>query len=157
MIEIERKFLVRSEHYKDQAQNQKSIKQGFLNSDAKRVVRVRIEDEQGTLTVKGPSKDGGISRFEWETNIPLKDAEKLLDLCERPLIEKIRYQIPVTDHTFEVDEFQGDNKGLVVAEIELSHREETFERPAWLGEEVTGKPEYYNSNLITHPYKNWKK
>ncbi len=147
MVEIERKFLVKSEAYKELASKKYRIVQGFLNSDPERVVRVRIKEDKGFLTVKGKSDVSGLTRFEWETEIPLADAESLLKICEEGLIDKIRYEVIVDGKTFEVDEFFGNHRGLTIAEIELEHTLETFKRPNWLGEEVTGQTQYYNSNL----------
>ena len=156
MVEIERKFLVESQAYKKLASKQYRIVQGFLSTHPERVVRVRIKADQGYLTIKGKSDASGLSRFEWENEIPLIEAEELLKICEENTIDKIRYEVIVGKHTFEVDEFFGDNKGLVVAEVELKDQLETFSRPDWLGREVTGEIHYYNSNLIKNPYKNWK-
>ncbi len=155
MIEIERKFLVTSDTYKSVASKKYRIVQGFLNSNSERVVRVRIKEDKGFLTVKGKSDVSGLSRFEWEIEIPLSDAENLLKICEKGVIDKIRYEVIIDGKTFEVDEFLGDNQGLVIAEIELKNPFETFKRPVWLGEEVTGKTQYYNSNLIINPYNKW--
>lgn len=155
LIEIERKFLVRSEAFKSQAFHKTHIIQGFLNSDKKRTVRIRITDNTGFLTIKGPSSQDGTSRFEWEKEIPKPDAEALLKLCEPGLINKMRYEIRSGNHVFEVDEFFGDNQGLIVAEVELGKVSETFKKPDWLGEEVTGQLKYYNSQLANHPYKDW--
>lgn len=156
MVEIERKFLVKSDAYKELASKKYRIVQGFLNSHPERVVRVRIKEEKGFLTVKGKSDVSGLTRFEWETEIPLADAENLLKICEEGNINKIRYEVIVEGKTFEVDEFFGTNKGLTVAEIELENQLETFKRPSWLGEEVTGQTQYYNSNLIINPYSKWE-
>ncbi len=155
MQEIERKFLVKSEAYKALATKQYRIVQGFLNSHPERVVRARLKENKGFLTVKGKSDSSGLSRFEWETEIPLEVVESLLKICEKDLIEKTRYEVIIEGKTFEVDEFYGENQGLVIAEIELQDKLETFKRPTWLGDEVTGQTNYYNSNLITNPYKNW--
>ncbi|GGG37518.1 CYTH domain-containing protein [Bizionia arctica] len=155
MIEIERKFLVKSHAFKDEAFKQIKIIQGFLNSNKERTVRIRLTDSLGFLTVKGLSDDAGLSRFEWEKEISKTDTEALLKLCEKGMIEKTRYLIKSGNHTFEVDEFYGDNEGLVVAEIELNHPTELFSKPTWLGEEVTGNIKYYNSQLSNHPYKTW--
>ncbi|MFA7445254.1 MAG: CYTH domain-containing protein [Flavobacteriaceae bacterium] len=155
MQEIERKFLVNSDVYKTLASKKYPIVQAFLNSDPERVVRVRLKADKGYLTVKGKSDASGLSRFEWETGISPQDVEKLLKICEKGIIEKIRYEVVVEGKTFEIDEFSGENQGLVIAEIELQSKLETFKRPVWLGEEVTGKPQYYNSNLIANPYKYW--
>lgn len=145
-----------SSGYKEKAIEQKKITQGFLNSAPERTVRVRILGDQGFLTVKGISKDGGLSRFEWEKEIPAREAESLLLLCEPGKIEKTRFKVKAGKHIFEVDEFYGDNEGLTIAEIELDEAEETFLKPSWLGEEVTGEKRYYNSQLARDPYKNWK-
>ena len=155
MIEIERKFLVTSEAYKEEAFQATRIVQGFLNTHPERTVRVRIKGEQGFLTVKGKSNKAGTTRTEWETEIPVHDAETLLALCEKKVVEKIRYEVHMGNHLFEIDEFLAANKGLVVAEIELSQEDETFEKPDWLGEEVTWIVAYYNSHLGKNPYKNW--
>jgi CYTH domain-containing protein len=156
MIEIERKFLVTSEAFKTEACNKTRIIQGFLNTDKERIVRVRLKDEKGFLTVKGKSSDGGVSRFEWERELSKDDAEALIKLCEPGVIDKIRYEVKVGNHLFEVDEFFGDNEGLIVAEVELSHVSEAFEEPKWLGEEVTGNTKYYNSQLSKKPFKVWE-
>lgn len=156
MVEIERKFLVLSDSYKKEAATQKRIVQGYLNSNPERTVRVRIKGDQGFLTIKGKSNDAGTIRMEWEKEIPLSDAEQLLTLCEKGAIDKIRYEIKSGIHTFEVDEFFGDNEGLTVAEIELSDENEAFEKPSWLGKEVTGDQRYYNSQLSNNPFKTWE-
>jgi len=156
MIEIERKFLVTSDDFKEEAQSATRIVQGFLNSDKERTVRVRIKDNQGFLTVKGASQDGGLSRFEWEKDISKEEAESLLMLCEEGIIDKIRYNVQVENHLFEVDEFRGENEGLVIAEVELNHVSEIFKKPSWLGKEVTGLSKYYNSQLSKNPFKYWK-
>jgi CYTH domain-containing protein len=157
MIEIERKFLVVSDVFKTEAIRKSHIIQGFLNSDKERTVRVRLKDDEGFLTVKGLSDDGGLSRFEWETKINKSEAEALLKLCEKGVIDKMRYEIPVGNHVFEVDEFFGDNEGLIIAEIELNDVNETFQKPNWLGEEVTGNIRYYNSQLSKQPFNTWNK
>lgn len=155
MQEIERKFLLSSSgDFKKEATRATKIVQGYLNSDPERTVRVRIKGEKAFLTIKGKSSESGLSRFEWEKEISVGEAEDLLPLCEPGAIEKIRYEIPFGNHIFEVDEFFGNNEGLILAEIELASEEEKFEKPAWLGEEVTGKKEFYNSYLSKHPYKN---
>lgn len=155
--EIERKFLVKGD-YKSQAFKQTAICQGYLNSAPERTVRVRIKGEKGFVTVKGAGNETGVSRFEWEKEIPVEDAKSLLALAEPGVIDKVRFLVRSTDgiHTWEVDEFHGENEGLVVAEVELSDENETFDRPDWLGEEVTGDPRYFNSMLKKNPYKNWK-
>lgn len=155
MIEIERKFLTLSNAFKEASKCSFRIKQGFLNTDPERTVRVRLKDEQGFLTVKGMSSEDGLSRFEWEKEIPRADAESLLELCEKGVIDKIRYEVDYENHTFEIDEFFGDNKGLIIAEIELDSESETFKKPHWLGEEVTGQIKYYNSQLSKQPFNTW--
>ncbi|WP_417865266.1 CYTH domain-containing protein [Xanthomarina gelatinilytica] len=155
MIEIERKFLVKNNSFKNEAFKRIHIKQGFLNSDKERTVRVRLTDSQGFLTVKGLSGNNGLSRFEWEKEISKTDAEALFELCEKGLIEKTRHLVEIGNHIFEIDEFFGDNEGLIIAEIELNHATELFKKPAWLGEEVTGNIKYYNSQLSKQPYKTW--
>lgn len=157
MIEIERKFLVKSDAYKEEATSIKRIVQGFLNTHPNRTVRVRIKGNNGFLTIKGISNEGGTSRFEWEQEIEVSEAEALLKLCEESVIEKVRYEIPVGAHRFEVDEFLGENEGLVIAEIELENENDPFERPKWLGEEVTGQLKYYNSLLSKKSYTSWKR
>lgn len=153
--EIERKFLVTAETYKSCAIQQYRIAQGYLSVDPERSVRIRLKANQGILTVKGGSSDDGTTRFEWEKEIPITDANALLELCLKPIIEKTRYEVSVGNHLFEVDEFYGDNVGLVVAEVELSSAEEQFDKPEWLGAEVTGEARYYNAKLSQHPFKNW--
>ncbi len=155
-IEVERKFLVKSDIYKREVKSRTKIIQGFLNTDPERTVRVRIRGDEGYLTVKGKSNATGTTRFEWEKEIRYKEAASLIDLCEPSVLEKIRFEVSVGKHIFEVDEFLGLNKGLVVAEIELQHENEAFEKPDWLGEEVTGQIKYYNSQLSKKPYSNWK-
>jgi CYTH domain-containing protein len=153
-IEIERKFLPAGDGWRGQG-TPTLMRQGYLVADAVRTVRVRIEGERAVITVKG--KSSGISRGEWEYEIPLADAAELLDgLCEQPLVEKVRHRIAHAGHTWEVDEFLGLNAGLVVAEIELGAEDEAFEKPAWVGAEVTGEKRYYNSNLIRLPYSRWQ-
>ena len=151
--EIERKFLVKGEAWRALARGV-AFRQGYLSTTQQRTVRVRIAGETGYLTIKGPSI--GASRSEFEYKIPLADAEAMLDdLCERPLIEKTRFAIPVDDVVWEVDEFEGENKGLIVAEVELSAEDQAVDLPDWVGEEVTGDSRYFNSNLIAKPYKDW--
>ncbi len=156
MIEIERKFLVTSEAFKLEAAKQYRIVQGFLNTHKARTVRVRLKGNQGYLTIKGESSQNGLSRFEWEKEISEQDAKSLLTLCEKGVIDKIRYEIILGKHTFEVDEFFGDNEGLIIAEIELSAEDESFLKPDWLGQEVTGQIKYYNSQLSKFPFTKWK-
>lgn len=155
MIEIERKFLVISEAYKKEAVKKTRITQGFLSTDPERTVRVRIKGNIGFLTVKGKSNSSGTSRFEWEKEIAIDEAKALLTLCQKGIIDKIRYEVKSNAHVYEIDEFFGDNSGLVVAEIELSSEEECFEKPYWLGVEVTGEVKYYNSQLSKTPFNAW--
>jgi adenylate cyclase len=157
MIEIERKFLVKSSDFKGQAFTQNQIAQGYLSSLPERTVRVRIKGKKGFLTIKGIGHHGGMSRFEWENEIPLDEAQELLKLCEKGKIEKTRYEIKLGKHVFEVDEFYGENEGLVMAEIELESETESFEKPDWLGEEVTNDERYYNAYLSKNPFKTWEK
>jgi adenylate cyclase len=157
MVEIERKFLVRSEEFKTQATKKFRIIQGFLNTHPERTVRIRIRGDQAFLTIKGKSSKNGLTRFEWEKEIPVVEAEELMKLCEPGLIEKMRYLVEIKEHTFEIDEFFGENQGLIVAEIELNSENEAFEKPEWLGEEVTGEVRYYNSQLSKNPFINWGK
>ena len=153
--EIEKKFLVAGE-FKESAKKATRITQGYLSSVPERTVRVRVKGEKGYIPVKGIGNDSGASRFEWEKEIPVEDVRDLLKICEPGVIDKTRYLVDCDGHTFEVDEFYGDNEGLVVAEVELSDENEAFTRPSWLGEEVTGDKKYYNSMLMKNPYKNWK-
>ncbi len=155
MIEIERKFLVNSDAYKSEAFKKTRISQGFLNTDKARTVRVRLKGDKGFITVKGQSSKDGLSRFEWEKEIPKDETQSLLKLCEPTIIDKMRYEIEVGNHIFEVDEFFKDNEGLVIAEVELKFENEVFEKPNWLGKEVTGTIKYYNSQLSKAPYKSW--
>ena len=154
-IEIERKFLVIDTSYKELSFQKKYIKQGFLNSDKNRVVRVRIINDKAFLTIKGVSNKSGTTRYEWEKEISLKEAEELLILCEKGIIEKYRYYHQVGDHVFEIDEFLGPNENLFIAEVEISFENESFEKPSYIGKEVTGQKEYYNSYLSKNPFKNW--
>ena len=156
MIEIERKFLVNSKSFKTEAFKDTRIIQGYVNSNQQRAVRVRLKGDVGYLTIKGESSKNGLSRFEWEKEISKSEAKDLLKLCESGVIDKIRYEVKVGKHIFEVDEFFGDNKGLIVAEVELNDENETFEKPEWLGEEVSGQIKYYNSQLSKQPYNTWE-
>lgn len=155
--EIERKFLVLNNNFITKAYDEEKIKQGYLSSNPERTVRVRLKGESAYLTIKGKSSDDGVSRYEWEREIRVSDAEELLLLCEPGLIEKTRYYVLVGDNVFEVDVFVGDNEGLIVAELELADESEQFSRPEWLGEEVTGDKKYYNAELALKPYKEWGK
>lgn len=153
--EIERKFLVCGD-YKSHAKMNARIVQGYLSSVPQRTVRVRTKGERAYLTIKGEGDERGISRYEWEREIPFDEAVELLELCESGTIDKTRYVIRHGGHVFEVDEFHGRNEGLTVAEIELESEDEPFDRPDWLGEEVTGDDRYYNAMLTKNPYKEWK-
>ena len=153
--EIERKFLVEDDSYKQMASSSSRIVQGYICRTSGRTVRVRIRGGKGYLTIKGPSLDGGISRYEWEHEIPVDEARELMQLCESGVIDKVRYLVPFEGHIFEVDEFFGDNEGLVMAEVELEAVDEAFERPPFLGKEVTGDRRYCNSCLTEHPFKEW--
>ncbi|MBW2960228.1 CYTH domain-containing protein [Mesonia aestuariivivens] len=157
MLEIERKFLVQNQDFKIEAFQSFEIKQGYLNSHPERTTRIRIKELEAFITVKGKSSENGLSRFEWEKEINLKDAEALLKLCESGKIEKTRYLIKSGNHTFEVDEFYGQNQGLIVAEVEMKSEEDEVILPKWLGKEVTGEQKYYNSALTQHPYCSWEK
>ncbi len=154
--EIERKFLVKGE-YKSLAFGQNRIVQGYISSTRGRTVRVRLCNERGFLTIKGAADATGISRYEWEKELSLQEAEELMKLCEPGLISKTRYLISYGKHLFEVDEFDGENEGLVVAEVELASEDEPIEKPDFIGQEVTGDVRYYNSQLRKHPYKSWPK
>ncbi len=152
--EIEKKFLVKGEFKKYSAKATR-ITQGYLSSAPERTVRVRIKGDKGFITVKGIGSASGASRFEWEKEIPVGEVEQLLAICEPGVIDKTRYLVKSGNHTFEVDEFYGENDGLVMAEIELSDENEVFVKPDWLGEEVTGDVRYYNSMLMKNPFKRW--
>ena len=154
-LEIERKFLVKNDDFKKVYYQKTAIKQGYLNSDKNRTVRIRITDDKAFITIKGKSNKTGTTRFEWEKEIGISEAEQLLVLCEPSIIDKTRFLVKSEQHVFEVDEFYGDNNGLVVAEIELNSEYESFKKPTWLGKEVTGDLKYYNSSLSKIPFKNW--
>ena len=152
-VEIERKFLVREASWKSMGQGV-LLRQGYLSSAPERIVRVRIEGDKAMLTIKG--RTAGMTRSEWEYPIPVEDAQLMLDsLCERPIIEKKRYRIPYEGMLWEVDEFFGENAGLVVAEIELESESQIFAKPDWIGDEVTHDARYFNANLLRHPYSRW--
>lgn len=153
--EIERKFLVKSDAFKEKAVAKTRITQGYLSSVPERTVRVRVKGDKGFLTIKGIGNESGASRYEWEKEIPLAEVQQLLKMCEPGVIDKTRFNVKSGPHIFEVDEFYGDNEGLIVAEIELSSEVENFKKPSWLGEEVTGQVKYYNSMLMKNPYKSW--
>ncbi len=152
--EIERKFLVLGDDYKKMAVGLK-CRQGYIHSGSGRTVRVRTMNDRAFLTIKGAGS--GISRLEYEYDIPMKDASEMLELlCEKPLIEKVRYKVPFAGFTWEVDEFFGENLGLVLAEIELEHEAQSFQKPAWIGAEVSGEARYYNASLVRMPYSSWQ-
>ena len=152
--EIERKFLVAGD-FKPFARKAIRITQGYLCSVPERTVRVRIKGDRGFITIKGIGSASGASRYEWEKEIPVAEALELLQICEPGVIDKMRYLVEVGEHTYEVDEFYGDNEGLTLAEVELTSEDEVFEKPEWLGKEVTGDVKYYNSMLMKNPYKTW--
>ena len=155
--ETERKFLVVGE-FKSQSYNATRIQQGYIASNNGRTVRVRIRGDKGYLTIKGPSGLKGITRYEYDTEIPLDDARELMEICEPGIIDKTRYLVKSPDgrHTWEIDEFYGDNEGLVLAEVELSHESEEFQKPEFIGREVTGDRRFYNSHMRSYPFKLWK-
>ena len=155
--ETERKFLVVGD-FKSQSYNATRIQQGYIASNNGRTVRVRIRGDKGYLTIKGPSGLKGITRYEFDTEIPLDDARELMEICEPGIIDKTRYLVKSPDgrHTWEIDEFYGDNEGLVLAEIELSHESEDFLKPDFIGREVTGDRRFYNSHMRSYPYRLWK-
>lgn len=153
--EIERKFLVKGD-FKSEVFKSTRITQGYLSSVPERTVRVRVKGEKGFITIKGIGNESGASRYEWEKEIPVEEVRDLLKICEPGVIDKTRYLVKNGDYTFEVDEFYGDNDGLTVAEIELPSEDAAFNKPAWLGDEVTGDVRFYNSMLMKNPYKNWK-
>ncbi len=153
--EIERKFLVKSDAFKKQASKETRITQGYLSSIPERTVRVRVKGTKGFITIKGIGSASGASRYEWEKEIPVEEVNELLKICEPGVIDKTRYEVKAGPFKFEVDEFYGENQGLTVAEIELNSEEDGFEKPEWLGEEVTGDVKYYNSMLMKNPYTKW--
>jgi len=145
--EIERKFLVLDDSFKHEAFSKSHIVQGYICSERGRTVRVRIRDDRAYLTIKGPSENGGLSRYEFEREIPLEDGQQMMQLCEPGIIDKTRWLVKSGNHTFEVDEFHGANEGLVVAEVELAYEDEPYKKPDFIGKEVTGDRRYYNSQL----------
>ncbi|MDA3891365.1 MAG: CYTH domain-containing protein [Salinivirgaceae bacterium] len=153
-IEIERKFLVTGA-YKHLVVKKFEIKQGYISTDKERVVRIRLKNKMGFITIKGLSDNSGMARMEWEKEIPYNEALGLLELCHKPIIEKVRYIVEHGKHIVEVDEFFGENTGLTLAEIELSDMNEKIVLPQWLGKEVTNDSRYYNSNISKHPYTDW--
>lgn len=153
--EIEKKFLITNDGWRHQGTGEPYC-QGYLSSEKGRTVRVRTINDRGILTIKGPTV--GDARLEYEYDIPIEDAKEMLNqLCEKPLIEKTRYKIPFQGFVWEVDEFKGENEGLIFAEIELEHEGQTFDKPPWIGKEVTEDGRYYNANLVKNPYSNWRK
>jgi adenylate cyclase len=155
LVEIERKYLVTNCDFIMESKENFRIVQGYLNSNPERTVRVRIKGGKGFLTIKGIGNESGMTRFEWEKEIKISEAEALLLLCEKGTIDKIRYNVIFENHLFEVDVFQGENEGLIVAEIELQSENETFSKPNWLGNEVTSDERYYNAYLSNNPFKSW--
>ncbi|MBR4573077.1 MAG: CYTH domain-containing protein [Prevotella sp.] len=156
MQEIERKFLVKRDGaFKAEASSASEIAQGYMDVKGA-TVRIRLRDDRAYLTIKSPSRDGGLSRYEFEREIPVEDAREMLKLCRGGLIEKTRYLVPYEGHVFEVDEFKGQNEGLLFAEVELQSADEDFKKPEWLGKEVTGDKHFYNKNLLRNPYPTWK-
>jgi adenylate cyclase len=153
--EIEKKFLVHSDAFKAAASKQTRITQGYLSSVPERTVRVRIKGPKGYITIKGIGNESGASRFEWEIEIPVADAESLLKICEPGVIDKTRFEVKSGNHTIEVDEFHGENQGLIVAEVEMKNEEDHIEKPGWIGTEVTGDVKYFNSMLMKNPYSKW--
>ncbi|WP_395044048.1 CYTH domain-containing protein [Flavobacterium sp.] len=155
MIEIERKYLVTSLDFITDSYTKNDIAQGYLNSNIERTVRVRIKANKGFITIKGVGNESGTSRFEWEKEIPVNEAKALLKLCEKGVIEKTRYEVKSGKHIIEIDVFHNENKGLIIAEIELENENETILKPTWLGEEVTNDKRFYNSYISKNPYKSW--
>jgi len=153
-LEVERKFLIKSD-FKNYAVKSLTIKQGYISTVYGITVRVRLKDDKGFLTIKGGTDASGMSRYEWEKEIIYEEAEELLRLCDSGIIDKTRYLIPAGSFTWEIDEFHGENEGLVMAEIELKSENDTFSVPDWLGEEVTGDLRYYNSWLAKNPFTKW--
>lgn len=156
MQEIERKFLVRKGHeYKKVASSHSHIQQGYIQCKGA-TVRIRLRDDKAFLTIKGPSRDGGLSRYEFEREIPVDDAQQMMTFCSGGTIDKTRWIVPYEGHVFEVDEFHGDNEGLVFAEVELKDADEEFARPSFIGPEVTGNRHFYNSQILANPFPNWR-
>ncbi|WP_298397115.1 CYTH domain-containing protein [Flavobacterium sp.] len=155
MIEIERKYLVTSLEFLNEYTTKNEIAQGYLSSDPQRTVRIRIKGTKGYITIKGIGSDSGISRYEWEKEIALEEAQSLLKLCEKGVIEKTRYEVKTGNHTIEIDVFYGENDGLIIAEIELENENDTILKPNWLGTEVTNNERYYNSYISQNPFKSW--
>ena len=154
-IEIERKYLVLDDSYKKESFSHSHIQQGYICSEEGRAVRIRIRDERAYITIKGPTPEGGLNCFELEKEITFEEGRQLMHLCEAGKIDKVRWLVKCGKHTFEVDEFLGDNEGLVMAEVELSSEDEEVEIPSFIGKEVTGDPRYFNSYLRIHPFRTW--
>ena len=155
MIEIERKFLILNNDFKAESFANHEIVQGYLSTNPERTVRIRIKGDDGYLTIKGSGNESGMSRYEWEKNIDYNEAKELINLCEKGVISKTRFEVKLGKHTFEVDEFYGENQGLIIAEIELESEDEVFEKPNWLGQEVTNDERYYNAYLSQKPFCYW--
>lgn len=155
MIEIERKYLVTSSDFLKEYSTKNEIAQGYLCSNPERTVRIRIKGNKGFITIKGIGNESGVSRFEWEKEIAIDEAQSLLKLCEKGVIKKTRYEVATGKHTIEIDVFYGDNDGLIIAEIELENENEAISKPNWLGKEVTNDERYYNSYISQNPFKNW--
>ncbi len=155
-MEIERKFLVkRDDSFRSMVTQSSSIAQGYMDVSGA-TVRVRLRDDKAYLTIKGPSLNGGISRYEFEREIPVEDARMMLTLCRGGLVEKVRHIVPYHGHVFEVDEFSGKNEGLLFCEVELTSEDEAFDRPPFLGPEVSDNRHFYNKHLLKDPYPNWR-
>jgi CYTH domain-containing protein len=154
-MEIERKFLVKDDSFRDEAFRKKHIRQGFICADRERTVRIRISDDEAFLTIKSASDERGWSRYEFETRISNEDAEELIKLCLPGIIEKVRHYVEYKGHIWEIDTFYGENEGLTVAEIELKSEKDTFELPVWIDREVSGDTRYYNAVLSKHPFSKW--
>lgn len=155
MIEIERKYLVTSLNFLKEYSIKNEIAQGYISSNPKRTVRIRIKGTKGFITIKGIGSENGVSRFEWEKEIALEEAKSLLKLCEKGVIEKTRYEVKSGNHTIEIDVFHGENEGLILAEIELENENESILKPHWIGNEVTNDKRYYNAFLSQNPFKKW--
>ena len=155
-LEIERKFLVLNDSYKQESFSHSHIQQGYICRERGKTVRIRIRDDRAYITIKGPSDEKGLARYEFEQEIPLEDGKKLMKLCGLDTIDKVRWLVKSGQHTFEVDEFFGENEGLVMAEVELKSVSETPKIPDFIGKEVTGDRRYYNSQLCAHPYTTWE-
>ena len=156
-LEIERKFLVKGNDYRNEAYKYYDMVQGYIAHENGRSVRIRITNTESLITIKGPTDAKGMSRYEWNHTIDKRDAVELMELCQGSKIEKRRYLVHSGPHVFEIDEFHGENEGLVIAEVELTSENEVFQKPDFIGDEVTGDKRYYNAHLTRDPYKNWKK